>query len=188
MLMKSAYTEITASIIDGKMTLTISCFSQKTSAAMSNETKAKLQEFWRYIWYLVIDEVSMISKTFLALLSQNVGIGVAGSGPDQVNYSFGRINIILCRDFHQFPPVSAPASEALYQPIGTHNSTESQLGQKIYEEFTTVVLLKEQMQVTDPGWRDFLEHLREGRVQNHHIHSHAAGTHRWTPKGTTYQL
>jgi len=138
MHMKSTSTGIAASIIDGKMTHTIGCFSQKTSAVMSDKTKAKLQEFWRYIQYLVIDEVSMISKTFLALLSQNVGIGVAGSRPDQVNHSFG-INMILCGDFHQFPPVAAPASEALYQPISTHDSTESQLGQKIYEEFMTIV-------------------------------------------------
>jgi hypothetical protein len=42
---------------------------------MSDETKAKLQQFWEYIIYLIIDEISMILKSFLAILSQHIGIG-----------------------------------------------------------------------------------------------------------------
>ncbi|KAH7905226.1 hypothetical protein BJ138DRAFT_1017999, partial [Hygrophoropsis aurantiaca] len=44
-----------------------------------------------------------------------------------------------------------------------------QLGQAIYEEFEIVVVLKEQMRVTDHVWRDFLDHLRHGFVQQHHV-------------------
>ncbi|KIJ66821.1 hypothetical protein HYDPIDRAFT_64369, partial [Hydnomerulius pinastri MD-312] len=49
------------------------------------------------------------------------------------------------------------------------DSTLSQLGRAIYEEFSTVVVLNEQMRVTDEVWRDFLQHLRYGRVQQHHV-------------------
>ena len=39
------------------------------------------------------------------------------------------------------------------------------IGRRIYEEFSMVVILREQMRVTDQGWRDFLMRLRYGRVQ-----------------------
>jgi len=86
------------------------------------------------------------------------------------NESFGGINIILCGDFHQFPPVATSPTEALYFPINpAKDSAESQLGRAIYLEFTTVVILKEQMHVTDPVWRNFLKHLCYGQVQEFHI-------------------
>ena len=34
---------------------------------------------------------------------------------------------------------------------------------------TIVVILKEQLRVTDPVWRNFLHHLRRGTVESHHI-------------------
>jgi len=46
---------------------------------------------------------------------------------------------------------------------------DSQLGHAIYEEFDTVVILREQLRVTDPVWHDFLTHLRYGRVEEHHL-------------------
>jgi hypothetical protein len=55
-------------------------------------------------------------------------------------------------------------------PIDTaRDSLESKLGRTIYEEFSTVVILKEQMRVTDAVWLDFLRHLRVGGVQKHHL-------------------
>ncbi|KAJ6471674.1 hypothetical protein DFH09DRAFT_1476501 [Mycena vulgaris] len=73
-------------------------------------------------------------------------------------------------DFHQFPPVATGATEPLYYPIDAINdSLESKLGRMIYEEFTTVVLLKDQMRVRNPVWVDFLQHLRVGNVQEHHL-------------------
>ncbi|KIM69167.1 hypothetical protein SCLCIDRAFT_103778 [Scleroderma citrinum Foug A] len=50
-----------------------------------------------------------------------------------------------------------------------HNQEDSQTGHTIFEEFTTVVTLKEQMHVTDPVWQDFLQHLRVSQVQECHI-------------------
>ena len=172
MLLKSAYTGIAASLIDGKTTHTIAFISFKTisSGKISNETKAKLQKFWKDVHYLIIDEYSMLSKTFLALLSHNIGLGKEGSGTEHCDHSFGGLNVILCGDLHQFPPVAAANSDVLYQPIDIANDTvERQLGRKLYEEFTTVVILKEQMRVSDPVWREFLEHLRNGHVKEHHI-------------------
>jgi hypothetical protein len=114
LLLKAAYTGVAASLIDGKTTHVIGLIST-SGRPMSDETKAKLQQFWRYFVYLIIDEISMISETFLATLSCHIGIGKAGTGAAANSDSFGGINVIFCGDFHQFPPVACVASEALYQ-------------------------------------------------------------------------
>ncbi|KAJ8516236.1 hypothetical protein ONZ45_g6447 [Pleurotus djamor] len=166
MLLKSAYTGIAASLIDGKTTHVIGMISL-TNKPMNDETKKKLQQFWQSKQYLIIDEVSMISKAFFAALSRNISIGKAGKETDA---SFGGVNVILAGDFHQFPPVGLGTNQALFHPSNPLvDSLPSQTGRKIYEEFTTVVLLKEQMRVTDPVWNDFLRHLRIGQVKEHHV-------------------
>ena len=78
--------------------------------------------------------------------------------------------MILCGDLHQFPPVAQPPSESLYCPINLATSSiDCQLGCVIYEKFKTVVILKEQMRVTDSTWQDLLDHLCHGHVQERHI-------------------
>lgn len=101
---------------------------------------------------------------FLALLSRNISVGK--QTPDNnSDHSFGGINVILCGDLHQLPPVAAAKSEALFYPANlAKDSVEAQVGCMIYEEFTTVVILREQWRTTDQPWRDFLRHLRHGHV------------------------
>ena len=171
LLVKAAYTGVAASLIEGKTTHVIAGISLfKEDGRISDEMKAKLQHFWRSYKYLIIDEFSMISKTFLALLSRNIAIGKQGTREWVDSASFGGINVIICGDFHQFPPVARRLQDALYYPIEPiRDSVESQLGRAIYDEFTTVVILKQQIRVTDPVWLDFLRHLRHGQVQPHHL-------------------
>lgn len=172
LLLKAAYTGVAASLINGKTTHSIGFITPQTMKNLSNETKAKLQAFWRSYTYLIIDEISMIGKTFLAALSRHISIGKdrPDSGAAGGGRSFGGINVIFCGDFHQFPPVAVGASEVLYHPTNlARDSLDAQLGRSIYEEFTTVVVLREQVRVTDGVWRDFLSHLRVGRVQEQHL-------------------
>ena len=169
MLMKAAYTGVAASLVNGKTTHVIASLSLNSKGSVTDASKKKLQDFWRNIRYLIIDEYSMLSKTFLATLSRNIAIGMEGSLGFQPGHSFGGLNVILCGDLHQFPPVACGKREALYHPISTKDSLDAQLGRRIYEEFTTVVILKEQVRVTDPTWRDFLDHLRYGRVETRHL-------------------
>ncbi|KAI6143860.1 hypothetical protein EDD17DRAFT_1781734 [Pisolithus thermaeus] len=75
------------------------------------QSKVKLQQLWQTYEYLIIGEISMLGKTFLACLSRNIAIG------------------------KMFPPVA---------------------------EFQMVVLLQQQMQVTDEVWQEFLHHLCMG--------------------------
>ncbi|KAJ3874323.1 hypothetical protein F5051DRAFT_295649, partial [Lentinula edodes] len=136
---------------------------------MSQDTKRKLQEFWKTFTYLIIDEYSMISKSFLANLERHIAIGKLSDGNGLLP-SFGGVNIILCGDLHQFPPVAVGASEALFYPVNlAKDKPEAQIGRTLYEEFSTVVILRKQMRVTDPTWRDFLVHLRYGKVQSRHL-------------------
>jgi len=56
-------------------------------------------------------------------------------------------------------PVARPLPDALYYPVDFNGDTlTSQIGRAIYEEFTTVVELKEQRRISDPVWHDFLKH------------------------------
>jgi len=169
MLMKAAYTGVAASLVDGKTTHVIGCLSLGSKDDVSDAARKKLQDFWRNVRYLIIDEYSMLSKTFLAALSRNISIGMEGSQGFQRGKSFGGLNVILCGDLHQFPPVACGKREPLYYPISMEEPIPFQVGRKIYEEFSTVVILGEQMRVTDHTWRDFLNHLRHGRVESRHL-------------------
>lgn len=116
MLVKSTYTGVAVSLIDGKMTHTLVSLSMASDGSLSDESKLKLQRMWQLKEYLVIDEYSMISKTFFALLFKNIGIGRQGAMIKRNDYSFGEVNVILCSDLHQFPPVTKVPSQYLYQP------------------------------------------------------------------------
>ena len=49
------------------------------------------------------------------------------------------------------------------------DSTTSQIGCQIYEEFNTVVILREQKQIEDTTWHQFLQALRLGHIQERHL-------------------
>jgi len=165
-LVKAAYTGVAASLVNGKTTHVIAGLSLHSKGSVKDGAKKKLQEFWREVRYLVIDEYSMLSRSFLATLSRNIAIGLEGAPYARDGHSFGGLNVILCGDLHQFPPVACAKLEALYHPVNlTKDSDDAKIGRRIYEEFLTVVTLREQMRVTDQRWRNFLVRLRYGTVQ-----------------------
>ena len=168
LLLKSAYTGIAASLVKGKTTHYIGQISYQELDAMGDETRKKLEKIWQHAAYLIIDEFSMISKSFLARLSRNISVGVHGSRPKS-KYSFGGINVILFGDLHQFPPVVTKTRESLFYPTHMSDTDDAKLGRMIYEEFKTVVILRHQHRVKDPIWKDFLNHLRKGDVRESHL-------------------
>ncbi len=172
MLVKAAYTGIAASLIDGKTTHVIGHISVGSEGKLSEDGRRLLQAYWSKKRYLVLDEYSMLAKSFLAQLSRNIAIGVEGEEGLDPDASFGGINVILCGDLHQFPPVARSPWEALFTKTESERDLDYPdriLGRRIYEEFNTVVILREQMRVTDVVWRDFLVHLRYGRVGRDHL-------------------
>ncbi len=108
----------------------------------------------------------MISKSFFAKLSNNVSIAKAGIDSDRLTHSFGGTNVILCGDMHQFPPVAGGQKAVLYNPTANWDSNEDKVGSTLYKEFSTVVLLTEQMRVKDEVWIEFLRDMRKGTVDD----------------------
>ena len=159
---------VTASLIDGKTTHIIGAISSvRNETHITAETKAKSQHFQKHKCYLIVDKFSMLAKFFFVILSWNIGIGKKGGIQHVESGSFGSINVIICDDFHQFPPVAQPFSSALYWPLDLlKDSIDSQLSHVIYKEFSTIVILKEQMHITN---HVFLQHLSHGQVQEWHI-------------------
>lgn len=168
-LLKAAYTGIAASLIGGKTTHSIAMVSKFENRQVSDETRKKLQEFWSPYRYLIIDEISMLSKKFLAILERNIGIGKAGSSTGGDDISFGGLNVIICGDFHQFPPVATATRDALFYPSRPSDADGLKIGRTLYEEFSMVVVLTKQLRITDPVWREFLSSLRKGEVRPEHL-------------------
>ena len=164
-LVKGAYTGIAASLIDGK-TLHVLAGIPVRGGKQSAQTLRKLREFWRTKRYLIIDEISMLSRNFFAKLSRIISVALE----IEEESVFGGLNVIGTGDFHQFPPVVARQSAPLYWPVDSRRDTEEEiLGRKIFEQFTTVVQLKKQMRVHDPEWHNLLQHVRYGNCLQHHI-------------------
>jgi hypothetical protein len=89
---------------------------------------------------------------------------------EEVDKVFGGLNVIIVADFHQFPPVVACHSASLYCLANPwYDSEDEVLGHKIYEQFTTVVQLKEQIRIKDEIWHDVLQHVHYGDCNQHHI-------------------
>jgi hypothetical protein len=168
-LVKGAYTGIAASLIDGK-TLHVLGGISVNGREPGPQTLKKLAIFWKGRRYLIIDEKSMISRWFFARLSKNICKGLVLAGEGDPNLPFGGLNVILVGDFHQFPPVASKKTAPLYYPCSTSiDSADDMLGRSIYEQFTVVVRLKEQVRVTDPEWVDLLQNVRRGSCRAHHI-------------------
>lgn len=168
MLMKTAYTGIAASLIGGKTIHSTGKISI-SGRPMTDYTKSAMADTWKQIAYLIVDEISMVSRALLATYSRHIACAKTGSFDSSA--PFGGINVIICGDFHQFPPVGAKCRSPLYVSNNTSlgDKIDDCMGRVIYEGFTTVVVLKDQVRVTDPVWLDFLRHLRNGRVQQRHI-------------------
>jgi hypothetical protein len=111
----------------------------------------------------------MLSKSFLADMSRRIGIGHEGI-EDGGDDSFAGLNMIRCGDLHQFPPIADRRAEYLYMPTNIlRNTVEEQVGRKTYEEFTTVVILKQQIRVIDRKWLEMLRRLRVSMISQDQV-------------------
>ena len=164
MLRKLAPTSIAAAEIDG---LTIHSFlgeNRKTSAGKQSKTirpaNAKLENEWRHVKYLIVDEMSMVGLSLLARLNRIINT----AKHTNTDAPFADVNIIFFGDYLQYSPV---LDKALYQSSTvsqqcTGRQIELQCAQKLMSQINCVVALEQQMRTEDKRYLELLGRLRNG--------------------------
>ena len=164
MLRKVAPTSIAAAEIDG---LTIHSFlgeNRKSSAGKQSKVirpaNTKLENEWRHVKYLIIDEMSMVGLSLLARLNRIVQT----AKHTNTDAPFAGVNIIFFGDYLQYSPV---LDKALYQSSTlpqqcTGRQIELQCAQKLMSQINCVVQLNEQMRTEDKRYLELLDRLRSG--------------------------
>ena len=129
------------------------------SPELSPATLKSLQDTFKHIRYLVIDEKSMIDMKQLSLIEARLQEIFPSPNPKP----FGGLNLLLCGDFFQLPPV---AGVALYER--RPGSVDPQLlsGRIAYQAFDRTLQLTQLMrqQGEDPIAIQFREALTNLRV------------------------
>jgi ATP-dependent exoDNAse (exonuclease V) alpha subunit len=165
MLRKLAPTSIAAAEIDG---LTIHSFlgesrkSSKRQKRIFRPGDTKLENEWRHVKYLIIDEMSMVGLSLLARLNRVVKTAkhVNSEAP------FGGVNVIFFGDYLQYSPV---LDKPLYQSCSSVNQyterhIDIQCAQKVISQINCVVKLNQQMRTEDVRYLELLNRLRNGRT------------------------
>ncbi|CAF5169611.1 unnamed protein product, partial [Rotaria magnacalcarata] len=165
MLRKLAPTSIAVAEIDG---LTIHSFlgeSRKDSKKKQTRTfrpgDTKLENEWRHVKYLIIDEMSMVGLSLLARLNRIVKTAKHINS----DIPFGGVNVIFFGDYLQYSPVldrplyhSCTSSEQI-----TERQIDMQCAQKLISQMNCVVELSQQMRTEDLRYLELLNRLRGGQ-------------------------
>ena len=110
----------------------ISDFKRIPAQKLANMKKA----IFNKVLYLIIDEVSMMGASLLALLNARLNELKSIEARDGTVY--GGINVIFCGDFYQLPPVSAGVVYDSKANFGDHN-----LGPHLWKDYVTFTELTE---------------------------------------------
>jgi hypothetical protein len=173
-LRKLAPTSVAAAEIDG---MTIHSFlgegrNTKTNPnpnRMSRPGQSKLENVWRFVEYVILDEMSMVGLSLLARLSKIIA---TAKHADPIA-PMGGVNIILFGDYMQYSPVR---DKPLYHEFPTTMNNkidglkkppcEKDIQQKsaraLILQINCVVILEQQMRTKDNSYRDLLNRVRRG--------------------------
>src|SRR5260370_2758198 len=127
---------------------------------VSVKRRAELREEWKNVYFLLIDEVSMVSQELLCEI--DIVLRDVASCP---NEWFGGVNIIFAGDFYQHKPVKQCA---LYSPIPskpnkiyTQMEDVARYGRLVWKSVESVIELTEQKRMQeDPEYAQACQHLR----------------------------
>ena len=129
-------------------------------AGLTPATLQSLQALFAGIRFVIIDEKSMVDLRILSLIDDRLRLIV----PDRSDTFFGGLNILLCGDFFQLPPVGGRALFAV-----TATGPDTIKGQLLYRALDRTVRLTQVMRQqgedeTAIRFRAALEELRESRL------------------------
>jgi hypothetical protein len=136
---------------------------------ISNDTTsiAAINERLQGVEYILLDELSMVSCEDLQLLASQ-----AAKARNVHDVEFGNLNVIFAGDFAQLPPVTGRALYNGSVSLRTTNTMSAKdqsavLGRILWHQFTTVVLLRQNMRQKsqtkdDAKLRVALENMRFG--------------------------
>lgn len=162
MLVRTAYTGIAASVVDGQTLHTLAKIPIK-GGDPSQKVIREMATSYENLHFLIIDEISMISKHFFSQLDRIFSRVMDSIERNPRNLPFGGLNVIICGDFHQFPPVATKKNAPLYYPKDEVCDTEHEkIGKDLYDKFQKVVILKQQMRSLDSRWNELLKNARVG--------------------------
>jgi len=132
---------------------------QGLSRKLSRANLCSLQALFKHCQYLIIDEKSMIGIKFLGLLDQRL----REIFPAHQNEMYAGINIFVCGDFHQLPPIGATV---MYSSLPNARNADFLTGQQAYRALDTTVRLAQLMRQDgdDEETLQFRRALEELRV------------------------
>lgn len=171
-LRKLAPTSVAASEIEG---MTIHSFlgdgrnKRTKSKIMNRPGDTKLENTWRFVEYIILDEMSMVGLSLLARLNKLVA---TAKHCDPMT-TMGGVNIIFFGDYVQYSPVFDKPLYHDFAEVSNNNSksrvampTENEIQQKsaraLILQINCVVVLEEQMRTKDLAYRALLNRVREG--------------------------
>ncbi|CAF4214917.1 unnamed protein product [Rotaria sp. Silwood2] len=127
----------------------------------------KLEKEWRFVEYLLIDEMSMVGLNLLA--KRNRIICSAKHVDPQV--PFGGVNVIFFDDYLQYRPVhDAPLHTDFLLPskkksgkLPTEKEIQQRVARSLILQINCIVKLTQQMRTEHPRYLQLLERLRHGQ-------------------------
>jgi ATP-dependent exoDNAse (exonuclease V) alpha subunit len=171
-LRKLAPTSVAAAEIEG---MTIHSFlregrNRKTrSTSMNRPGQMTLENTWRFVEYIILDEMSMVGLSLLARLNKIVA---TAKHCDPMT-TMGGINLILFGDYIQYSPVfdkplyynfsTTMANDTIKKTkLPTENEIQQKSARALILQVNCVVVLEQQMRTKDLAYQALLNRVRNG--------------------------
>ncbi|CAF1464816.1 unnamed protein product, partial [Adineta ricciae] len=169
MMRKLAPTGIAAAEIDG---MTIHSFLGEQRNPRKPRTikpgDSKLENEWRPVEYLLIDEMSMVGLTLLGKLNRII----CSAKHVDPQVPFGGVNVIFFGDYLQYRPVydsplhtdfSSSSSKKKQGKIPSEKEIQQRVSRSLILQMNCVVKLTQQMRTEDLRYLQLLDRLRHGQ-------------------------
>ena len=162
-LRKLGPTAVSASLIGGNTIHSFLTYIRHTRRQRKTTKPGflNIENDWKNVEYLIIDEISMVGLKLLARLNEVLTLGKRA--PPEV--PFGGINVIFLGDYIQYMPVLdkplyANLEKSSSNLIPTETDVQYKVGRSLVLQINTVTKLTKQMRTEDVNYLTLLNHLR----------------------------